>query len=83
MKTATKRAAVALSFSVLLAGFGVGRATAGGDVRSLRYREVGGDGPLLIVKGEGCLQAEDSLRLRPVAYVGGDDPLVVYRCIEQ
>jgi orotidine-5'-phosphate decarboxylase len=76
-----KRAAAALAFTILLAGIGVGRATAGGDVRSLRYREVGGDGPVLIVKGRGCLQSEDSLRLRPTAYVGGDDPLVVYRCV--
>ena len=76
-----KRAATALAFTMLLAGIGMGRATAGGDVRSLRYEEVRGNGPTLIVKGQGCLQAEDSLRLRAVAYVGGADPLVVYRCV--
>jgi hypothetical protein len=80
-----KRAAAALLFVALLAGFGVGKATATGEVKFLRYREVGGDGPTLIIKGEGCLQAEDSIRLRPVAYVGGGEPgssddLVMYRC---
>ena len=44
----------------------------------LRYREVGGDGPVLIVRGAGCLQAEDSLELRVVSYTGDK---VIYKCI--
>jgi hypothetical protein len=44
----------------------------------LRYVEDGRDGPVLVVEGRGCLQAEDSLRLRVVDY---DPGLVVYRCI--
>ena len=54
--------------------------------RRLEYREVGGDGPRLIVKGEGCLQAEDSTTLRLVDYRGDGQPgaegdTLVYRCI--
>ena len=79
----TRRAAVALAFSMVLLGIGIGSsmAHAGRQVRVLRYEEVNGNGPTLIVRGRGCLQAEDSLRLRKTAYVGGSDPLVEYRCI--
>jgi hypothetical protein len=72
-----KRAATALMFSAILFGFGVGKATAAGDA-VLRYKEVGGNGPILVVKGIGCLQAEDSLRLKVVSYTGEK---VVYRCV--
>ena len=76
----TRRAAVALAFSMVLLGIGIGSsmAHAGRQVRVLRYEEVNGNGPTLIVRGRGCLQAEDSIRLRPTAYIDG---LVEYRCI--
>jgi hypothetical protein len=79
MNARTRRAAIALTTATLLGGFGMGRATAGGQPRSLRYVEDGRDGPVLVVEGRGCLQAEDSLRLRVVDY---DPGLVVYRCIQ-
>jgi len=65
---------------MVLLGIGIGSsvAHAGRQVRVLRYEETGGNGPTLIVRGRGCLQAEDSIRLRPTAYIDG---LVEYRCI--
>lgn len=70
---------------IVSAIIGGGVARGGEDVRVLRYDERHGNGPTLIVRGRGCLQSEDSMRLRPVAYVGGgvvggSDDLIVYRC---
>jgi hypothetical protein len=78
MNARTKRAAIALTTATLLGGFGIGRATAGSDGRSVRYTTPGDRYPVIVVEGRRCLLAEDSLRLRVVDY---DPGLVVYRCI--
>jgi hypothetical protein len=62
---------------------------AGSQPRSLRYREVGNDGPTIVIRGRGCLQAEDSMFIRHgFDLVGDGEPgmtrndLVVYRCVQ-
>jgi hypothetical protein len=64
----------------LVAGASIGTAAAGTD-GPLRYREIGGDGPALVIKGRGALQTEDSTTLELVQWEGTDAP-VVYRVIQ-
>jgi N-methylhydantoinase B/oxoprolinase/acetone carboxylase alpha subunit len=78
MTNRTRRAAGALAVATILGGFGAGRATAGGDGRSVRYTTPGDRYPVIVVEGRRCLLAEDSIRLRVVDY---DPGLVVYRCV--
>ena len=69
--------AVVITLAVL---FGYYVARAAGTSDALRYTERNGNGPTLVIRGAGCLQAEDSLQLRVVDY----DPThnrVVYRCV--
>jgi len=47
----------------------------------LRYRELGGDGPNLVIKGTGCFSQEDVTELRLVEYDGANTR-VVYRCVQ-
>ena len=68
--------AVVITASVLLGSF-VARATT---TEPLKYDARNGNGPTLVIRGTGCLQAEDSTTLRLVDY----DPThnrIVYRCL--
>jgi hypothetical protein len=57
-------------------------AQAGREVTRLRYDERRGNGPTLVIRGHGCLQAEDSLRLRVEGYaVLEDETFVFYHCV--
>ena len=46
----------------------------------LRYREVDGNGPRLVIRGDGCFSEEVVTTLRLVEWVGSDRR-VVYRCV--
>ena len=70
----TKVAAVTGALAIALAV-----PASAGSSDPLKYREVGGDGPRIVVRGGGCLQAEDSLELEVVEYTGEK---VVYRCVQ-
>ena len=55
----------------------------------LRYLEQGNDGPTILIRGRGCLQQEDSMRIARGFDLVGDgkpgmtrDDLVVYHCIQ-
>lgn len=65
---------------LIVSMLGIARATGRG-THPLTYKEQGGNGPRLVVKGEGCLQAEDSTRLRLVEWTGAEGK-AVYRCIQ-
>jgi hypothetical protein len=80
-----KRTAFAIILAATVFVTNIVGASAAGEVTRLRYDERGGDGPTLVIKGSGCLQAEDSATLVLVNYigggaVGGSDDTLVYRC---
>lgn len=69
------------AIAIVLFAFGWGaRAVASSNENELRYKEIGGDGPNLIIRGE-CFTAEDVTTLRLVEWRGVDRP-VTYRCVQ-